>query len=455
MEMIKGRYNGTVTDYKLLNGALKGLFGTMDQYTEYFTSEEAREFINTIDGTYEGVGMTLSIVNGQAMVSKVFPGSPSEKAGILAGDVIAAIDGIMVKGMTLEEMTGLTKGKAGSKVKLSVARGGAAEAAVIEVTRGQVSISPVSCEIYGKIGYIRIELFSSNLDGFLTSALEFMDENGITKIVLDLRNNPGGDLSQAVETARKFIPRGVITKVDYRSEEDIDRAYYSYLPAKKYAVAVLVNGLSASASEIVAGAFQDSATALLIGEKTFGKAKVQTMIPLLTPQAYQKYMASTGAGEVSAYDLILKYGIIPSEDELLGYAKITTGQYTTPKGRMIDLKGLIPDIIVPDTDHSNGIYPGSVQKLSKVAKFTLDSESSEVYYAEMILALCGYDIDEPDYRLDKKTFAAIAQFQEESGLYPYGVLDFTTQQYLNDILKLKTLEMDKQLSKAIEILTGP
>jgi carboxyl-terminal processing protease len=331
----------------------------------------------------------------------------------------------------------------------------AAEAAVIEVTRGQVLISPVSCEIYGKIGYIRIELFSSNLDGFLTSALEFMDENGITKIVLDLRNNPGGDLSQAVETARKFIPRGVITKVDYRSEEDIDRAYYSYLPAKKYAVAVLVNGLSASASEIVAGAFQDSATALLIGEKTFGKAKVQTMIPLLTPQAYQKYMASTGAGEVSAYDLILKYGIIPSEDELLGYAKITTGQYTTPKGRMIDLKGLIPDIIVPDTDHSNGIYPGSVQKLSKVAKFTLDSESSEVYYAEMILALCGYDIDEPDYRLDKKTFAAIAQFQEESGLYPYGVLDFTTQQYLNDILKLKTLEMDKQLSKAIEILTGP
>lgn len=454
IDMVKDQYNGDVSDKELVEGALKGIFSSMDPYTEYFTIEDANSFVSTIEGIYEGVGVLISIVNEQFIITKVFPDSPAESAGLLAGDKIINIDGVDIAGLTIEEISNRIKGEIGSKVNIAISRIGKEKALNIEVTRGQISVSPISYEVINNIGYIKIEIFNSNTSKYLTQALKDMDKRKISKIVLDLRNNPGGELIQAVETARNFVPNGVITKVDYKSESEDDTIYYSYLPTKKYTISVLVNGLSASASEIVAGAIQDTKSGILIGEKTFGKAKVQSMIPILTPQAFAKYKTQVGEKLVNAYDLYVKYHVMPLDEEILGYSKITTGEYRTPNGRMIDNKGLIPDIIIPATEPVNGIYPSSVQKLMKVAKYGLNSEGVDIYNAEMILTLCGYNIDEPDYLLDEKTFNVIAEFQRQNGLYPYGVLDFTTQQLLNDTLLKKTLEIDKQLAKAISVLIG-
>lgn len=259
-------------------------------------------------------------------------------------------------------------------------------------------------------------------------------------------------MSQAVAVAENFVPAGLITKLDYKSEKQQDTEYYSNLKEKKYEVAVLVNGFTASASEILAGAIQDTKAGVLVGTKTFGKSKVQQMVPLLTPEAYQKYKKLYNADTVSAIDLMQQYKIIPADDEIIGWAKITIGEYFTPRGKRIDQVGLVPDVSVPDYKATNGIDVRNIQKLSKKTKMTLHTKSGEVYNAEKILILLGYNLDKPDTNLDAKTFAAIKKFQKDKGLYPYGVLDFITQQKLNEALVQIILRYDKQYAKAVELL---
>jgi len=160
--------------------------------------------------------------------------------------------------------------------------------------------------------------------------LKQMDKNNIKKIILDLRDNPGGDVGQAVSIARKFVKKGLITKLDFKSESQKDEEYYSYLEELKYKLVVLVNENSASASEILAGAIQDTGSGILVGTTTFGKGKVQNLYPILTPEAVEKYRKTF----VNGYDLLEKHGIYPSDEEIIGWVKITTGEYYTPGGKI-------------------------------------------------------------------------------------------------------------------------
>lgn len=453
MEMIKERHKGDVTDRQLIEGALRGMFDTMDQYTTYYTPEEADSFLRDINGTYEGIGVLLNKRDDYVIILKVYPLSPAEKAGIMPGDKIASVDGKDVAGAPLEEVSAITKGPAGTKVILGIIRSGKPGVINIEVVRGEIKLSPVTYEIKGDIGYIKLDVFNANADEYITKALDDMDKNNINKIVLDLRNNPGGDVEQAVAVARKLVPRGLITRLDFKSESVSDREYYSELDKIKYDLAVLVNGMSASASEIVAGAIQDTKAGTIIGTKTFGKAKVQSIIPLLTPEAYKKYEKQLGTKIVDAYDLITKYKVMPRKSEIIGWTKITTGMYTTPKGRMIDESGITPDIVVEDPVTVKDIDIGSIQKLTATWKPDLNNEGVDVYNAEKILKLLGYDVDTPDFKLDEKTFKAVSKFRIDSGLYPGGTLDFTTQRALNDRLDKKILEVDRQYNKAVEVLS--
>lgn len=451
-EMIKGSYNGETSDKALMEGALKGMFGTMDPYTEYYTNEEAESFFGTMDGSYEGIGISMIKENNAIMVDDVYPGFPAYKAGISRGDRIAEVEGKDTASMTANEVAGLIKGPAGTKVVLGLIKAGETQLTKVEVAREKISISPVQYNIKGDIGYIKINIFNMNVNEYLTKALNELDSKNIKKLILDLRDNPGGDVSQAVEAARKFVPEGLVTKLDFRSEDNTDMEYYSYLKEKKYKMAVLVNKNSASASEILAGAIQDTSAGTLIGTKTYGKAKVQNIYPLLTPAAYEKYSKKLGVNVVNAYVLERKYGISPQEDEIIGWAKITTGMYTTPKGRMIDLKGIDPDISVENTALIKGVEVGTVGKLAKITKPTLSSESVQVLCAEKILKMCGYDVDTPDDKLDSKTFKAIKKFQKDNKLFPYGTLDFSTQQRLNDKLDKLVEGADMQYLKAVELL---
>jgi len=454
MDMIKEKYNGEVTDKQLIEGALKGMFGSMDPYTAYFTSEQADSFFNDLNGAYEGIGISMEQKGDYIVVIKAFSSSPAEKAGILPGDRIVSADGKNLISASTEEAASMIMGKSGTKVSLGILRSNGDEVIIIEVTRAQITINPVTYEIKDGVGYIRLDVFNSNAYEFMIKALEEMDRSSITKIILDLRNNPGGEVGQAVSIARMFVPQGLITRLDFKSESVEDEEYFSYLENPKYKLAVLVNGMSASASEILAGAVQDTDAGTLIGAKTFGKAKVQNILPILTPEAYIKYESQLGIRQVDAYDLISKYGISPADSEIIGWTKITTGIYTTPKGRMIDGIGLTPEIQIGDPDIINGIDAGSIQKLSITSKPTLDSVGMDVYNAEKILKIIGYDVDSADTILDMKTFNAVWKFRVDRGLYPGGVLDFSTQKALNSELDLKILEIDRQYAKAVEVLNS-
>jgi len=451
-EMVKEKYNGQITDEELLQGALKGIFNTMDPYTTYFTNDEADSFLSGIEGVFEGIGVAMEKDGDYVVVIKVYKSSPAESSGVLPGDIIMFVDGKSVARMSVEEVQSLILGKGGTKVVLGIKRAGEKNILNIEMKRAQIKVSPVVYDIRGDIGYIKIESFNSNTDQFLTEALNVMDERKIVKILLDLRDNPGGEVSQAVAVARKFVPQGLITKLDFKSEKIEDEEYYSNLKKPKYKLAVLVNGGTASASEILAGAIQDSGAGKLIGTNTFGKAKVQNFAPILTPEAYKKYQQMLGVNTVDVYEMISDYGIVPEDEEILGWYKMTIGMYLTPNGRMIDGKGLKPDIIAEDPKIIDNIDINSIQKLSMTVKPTLNSAGYDVYNAERILKLLGYEIDEPDTKLDEKTYKAISEFQRENGLYSYGVLDFSTQKAINEKYEQLVLMYDKQYAKAVEIL---
>ncbi|HOJ09875.1 MAG TPA: S41 family peptidase [Clostridiales bacterium] len=452
VEMIKEKYIGDVDSEQLLEGALKGMFGTMDPYTGFFNRDEAERFFGDVDGSYEGIGVSMEKIADTIVISKVFSGSPAEKAGMLQGDKIVAVNGKSIIGASTEEVAALIKGEAGTKVTLGIIRDKSVEIINIDVGREKIKINPITYEIKDDIGYIKLEMFNANTEEYLNQALKEIDDMGINKIILDLRDNPGGLVDQGVALAGKFVPKGLITKLIFKSEQTKDQEYYSYLPKSKYRLAVLVNSMSASASEIVAGAIQDTKAGVIVGTKTFGKAKVQSMLPVLTPEAYKKYSERTGDKFIGAYELITKYNINLLTDEILGWTKITTGVYVTPDGRMIDGKGITPDVQVEDTPTVEGVYLKNIHKLTITWKPALGDEGIDVYNAEKILRILGYDVDTPDNRLDKKTYDAISKFRTDKGLYPGGVLDFTTQKALNTELERIYNTSDKQYSKAIEIL---
>ncbi|MGI6778512.1 MAG: S41 family peptidase [Acetivibrionales bacterium] len=452
MDMIKEKHKGEVTDEQLIEGALKGIFDTMDPYTTYYTPEQAEEFLVKVEGIYEGIGIIMSKLDEYIVITKVFSASPAERAGLLQGDKIVSVDGDSVVGMGADMVSSRIQGENGTMVTLGVIRSGYKEILIFDIIRDEIKISPLNYEIKGDVGYIKIDVFNSNTLEYFTEAIHDTDSRNINKIVLDLRNNPGGEVRQAVELAKFFVPAGLITKLEFQSDEDKDIEYRSNLTNPKFKVAVLVNGMSASASEILAGAIQDTGVGKLIGTRTFGKARVQSIIPLLTPEAYEKYREKLDVELVNAYDLILKHRVAPLKSEIIGMAKITTGMYTTPNGRKIDGIGLEPDLYVENDLQTDSISIFNIQKLSRTTKPGINDEGLDVYNAEKILSLLGYEVGLPDYRLDEKTFNAVWKFRVDNGLYPGGILDFTTQEALNDKLDRLILEYDKQYVKALEVL---
>jgi len=448
MNLVKNYYNYDVGDEALTQGALKGIFGSMDDYTEFFTPEEMDSFMEEVDGSYCGIGVVLAKIDGCTVITRVMPNSPAERVGLRAGDKIAVVDKTEVVGESLDKIISLIKGNKGTQITLGIVRNGSKDLISVTTYRDTIRINPVTYEIRNGIGYIAIESFNSNTYASFREALDYMDAHRVDRLILDLRNNTGGEVDQAVAVARHLVPEGIITRLDFKSPDFEDTTYTSNLKNPRYKLAVLVNGMTASASEILAGAVQDTKAGFLVGTKTFGKARVQNVFPLLTPEAAEKYSRMMGRKVVSADEV---NGDV-REDEIAGYAKITVATYTTPAGRMIDMQGLTPDYPVADHGLVKDIYVNNVMKLSLTDKPGLNGEGLDVYNAEKILRLSGYDVDLPDTHLDAKTFNAIAQYQKSVGLGAYGVLDFSTQKSLNERLESLWLEIDKQYARAVELL---
>lgn len=319
-----------VSDMDLFYGSISGMVGALgDPYSVFFDPKQAAEFADELEGEFEGIGAEIGIKLNQLVVIAPLPDSPAEKAGLQAGDAIIAIDGEETAGMLLDEAVRRIRGKDGTQVTLQIFRKGLEEPKDVVITRAVIKADAVKLEIVQKdgkkIAHLTITSFNETTSAAFSEAVRKLLLEGADGLVLDLRNDPGGYLDTAVEVAGEWAPRSVIVMERF-SEED-ERNYTSEGSARltQMPTVVLVNGGSASASEIVAGALQDYGLGYLIGEQTFGKGSVQD------------YM----------------------EFEDGSALKLTIAEWLTPKGRSINEEGIRPDEIVELTndDYDNDRDP--------------------------------------------------------------------------------------------------
>lgn len=336
MERAKISYVEEVSDKKLIEAAINGMLTSLDPHSSYLDTESFAYMSEQTRGKFGGLGIEVTMDNGLVMVVSPIDDTPAAKAGIKSGDYITHIDGQTVIGLTLNEAVAKMRGKIGTKIKLSVRR---ANAKPFEVTlkREEIKIHSVKTEIKNdNILYIRISSFAEENDKEIIKAVKDAQKklkNKLAGIVIDVRNNPGGLLDQAVAVSDLFLDKGEIVSTRSRNEEDtVKYTAQTGDIAAGLPMVVIINEGSASASEILAGALQDHHRAIVIGEKSFGKGSVQTVIPL---------------GE---------YGAM----------RITTARYYTPSGRSIQAKGIEPDILVKQA------------KLEAVESYGLNIKESEL-----------------------------------------------------------------------------
>ncbi len=313
----KNYYVEEVSTKKLVVNAIKGMVEKLDPYSEYFTPEEYKEFQEDLEGEFGGVGVEISLKDGRPVVVAPIEGTPAYRAGLKAGDVIVEIDGKDTYGMSIMQVVKLMRGKPGTTVELTIYRPDIKKTFKVKITRALIHVTPVKWTVIEpyNIGYVKIVQFQSDTAQKLKTALEEILKHHPKGIILDLRNNPGGLLDQAVKVSDLFLPPDrVVVSIKGRVENETYKTQEEALVPRSTKLVILVNKGTASASEIVSGAMQDYKRATLVGTKTFGKFCVQTPIPV-----------ENG-----------KYGVL----------KLTTAYYYTPKGRNLNGKGLTPDIEV-------------------------------------------------------------------------------------------------------------
>lgn len=315
MDYVKENYAFEISDQELLEGAIKGLFYNLDEYSEYYTKEELQRLMEGVSGDFVGIGVYITEKDGYITVISPIEGSPAQKAGLKPEDKIVIVDGKNIEGISSDEAVNLIKGEKGTKVRLGIKRGDKKEILYFDITRDEIKINPVSYRIMdNNIGYIRITQFNDHVYENLVPVLKEFDKKNISKVVVDLRDNPGGYLDEVIQVSRLFIPSGPIVHIKYK--DSTVNTHYSYQAKTKYRLAVLVNQGSASASEIFTGAVQDRKVGTIVGVTTFGKGVVQDIIPL-----------TNGDG-----------------------IKLTVAEYLTPNRRYIHGKGIVPDIVVQNKD---------------------------------------------------------------------------------------------------------
>ncbi len=301
----------------LIYGAIKGMLETLDPHSAFMPPNMYKEMQEETKGRFEGLGIEITIKDSILTVVSPIEGTPAYKAGILAGDQIIKIDGESTKNFTLMDSVKRLRGPRGTKVTISILREGFTKPKDFTLIREVIPVRSVRHELLEKnYGYIRLSQFQEKTDDEFEKAMKALEEESkgtLKGLILDLRNNPGGLLDQAVKVTDRFVESGLIVSVEGR-KEDQKMKFYAHPDGNlaHYPLVVLVNGGSASGAEIVAGAIQDQGRGIIVGTQTFGKGSVQTIIPL-----------KDGSG-----------------------LRLTTARYYTPNGRSIQAKGIVPDIIV-------------------------------------------------------------------------------------------------------------
>lgn len=327
-ERVRAEYVEKVDDKKLLEGAINGMLTSLDPHSSFLDARDFEQMRQQTDGEYGGLGIEVTQENGVVKVISPIDDTPASRAGIKAGDYITQINKEPIFGLSLQDAIAKMKGPPKTSITLTIAREGEDKTRDVVLVREIITLNRVKSEVKaGTVGYIRVSQFNKNVGASTRAAVadlqQKIGDKRVTGYVLDLRRNPGGLLDQAIEVSDVFLERGEIVSQRGRRKDDIQR-YYARPGDQTNGkpIIVLVDESSASASEIVAGALQDHRRALVLGQRTFGKGSVQTLIPL-------------------------------SEDTAL---RLTTARYYTPSGRSVQELGVQPDILVPqlsDPDLNN------------------------------------------------------------------------------------------------------
>ena len=337
---IKNNYVEPVEDKELLQNAIRGMLSGLDPHSTYLDLEDFKNLREGTSGEFGGLGIEVTLEDGFVRVVSPIDDTPAAEAGVLAGDLIIRLDKKPVKGMALREAVDMMRGKPGTDLLITILREGEDKPLNITLTRAIIKVKSVKHKtLEPGYGYVRISTFQQRTSEGLNKAIEQLKKDNNDKLsglVLDLRNNPGGLLNAAVDVSDAFITKGLIVYTDGRipdSKQEFNAKPRDLLEGAP--LVVLVNGGSASASEIVAGALQDHHRAVILGTKTFGKGSVQTVMPLTDKTA----------------------------------VKMTTARYFTPSGRSIQAEGIVPDITIERVKitaiNNTGFKPLSERDLSK------------------------------------------------------------------------------------------
>ncbi|TMW72401.1 S41 family peptidase [Alteribacter natronophilus] len=403
---------------ELLEGAISGMLETLDDpYSVYMDEESAREFMESLDPSFEGIGAEVNMINGQVTIVSPIRDSPAEDAGLRPNDMILEVDGESIEGLTLNEAVLKIRGEKGSTVTLTIERPGMSDEFQIDVIRDEITVETVTSERYEagdkQIGYLEIRSFAQDTANRFKEELDELEEQGIDGLVIDVRGNPGGLLQSVEEIGNLLIPKDepIVQRQDRNG--DILRHLSTQEGEKEYPIVTLIDEGSASASEILAAALKESGGHEVVGETTFGKGTVQ-----------------------QTFDL-------GDESEL----KLTVFKWLTAGGNDINEVGVDPTEEVRQPEY---FYLSPVQAEEPLE---FDENSEQVRNAQLMLEGLGYDPGRTDGYFSRDTEEAVEQFQADVELDVTGVIDEDTALALRDEIvdMVRDPENDRQLNRALEL----
>lgn len=415
---IQSSYIDEKSETELIDGAIQGMVQTLnDPHSSYMDAEQAEEFFSTLSDSFEGIGAEVTMENGKVTVIAPIKGSPSEKAGVLPRDQILKVNGESLEGLSLYEAVTKIRGPKGTEALLEIARPGVNETITISVIRDEIPIETVHASTIssdkGPIGLIEITNFGEKTADEFKTALKDLEKQGIKGLIIDLRGNPGGYLQSVIDIGNLVVPNnGVIVQIE--DKDGNKQPYKSTMDEAKYPIVTLIDGGSASASEILAAALQEAGNYPVVGEPSFGKGTVQNPFEL-----------SDGSS-----------------------IKLTVAKWLTSDGNWIHEKGVQPDIQVSQPAYYSAMpFPEDVN-------LKLDMNNSQVMNLQIILDGLGFKPNRTDGYFDKNTEAAVKSFEKVHGLNVNGVVEKETADKLQEeiIKKIKDPATDTQLQVGIETL---
>ncbi|MDQ0218382.1 PDZ domain-containing protein [Peribacillus cavernae] len=415
-DLISHQYVEKVKKEQLVEGAIQGMLSTLkDPYSTYMNEETAKQFSQTLDSSFEGIGTEIGMEDGKIIIVAPYKDSPAEKAGLKPKDQLLKVNGESVEGLDLNETSLKIRGKKGSKITLEIKRAGASEPITLKVVRDEIPVETVYSSIKEEngenIGYIELTTFSEGTAADFKKQLKALEKKGIKGLVIDVRGNPGGLLSSVEKILGLFITKDKPYLQIAQRNGETQTFFTNLKEEKKYPVAVLTDKGSASAAEILAGALNEAGDYALIGEKTFGKGTVQQAVPM-------------GDGS---------------------NIKLTLFKWLTPEGNWIHKKGIEPTIEVHQPDYFNA-HPLQVDKT-----FKRDMTNGQIQHAQRMLKGLGFEPGRNDGYYDLKTEIAIKAFQQDQNLKVTGEIDQETAAKLEDAIieKVRDEDNDVQLKTAL------